>query len=142
MRFFILLLFCFGAMLLEGSLTTIPILLSILIACWTCRLNPLLVYGASFIGGMFLDIAHVEGIIGMTGVVYIFFLFIVSLYERKFEIHTFQFAGFASFIGAFIFLTIFKHEFIIIQSIIATGITLILFALFREKKMRRAYGEL
>lgn len=104
-----ILVLLFLAILVESSITTIPIVLSIILILYIFTKSPW-VFLAAFISGLFLDIFSVRTL-GQTSLFLITFLFIITLYERKFEIATNYFVLFSSFFGSLIFLIIFGYNY-------------------------------
>lgn len=141
MKRIVLFLLFIIAVVLEGSLTTIPFVLCILTIMSILRINTWILYGLAFTSGLYLDVAQVR-ILGITSLLYSVFLLIIMLYERKFETNTFQFAVFATGVGSFLFLTIFQQAFIVVHVVLTIGIGIILFTLFRkEVNPKNRYGE-
>lgn len=130
MRFlsFILLIF---ALLLETSLTTIPLVLTTLI-CLTVVYKQNFVFVLAFIFGLFLDLILLNQI-GMSSILFVVFLFLILMYQRKFEIKTASFVLVSSFLGSFIYLWIFSyHNLIIPQAIAGAIIGLIIFGFLKK----------
>lgn len=81
-----------------------------------------------FILGIFLDIISLRQV-GETSLFFTLFLFIIVVYERKFEINTIPFIFVFSFLGNLVYLFIFNYENIIWQAIISSLSTVLIFAL-------------
>lgn len=130
MRFlsFILLIL---ALLLETSLTTIPLVLTMLI-CLTVIYKQNFVFIFAFIFGLLLDLILFNQI-GMSSILFVIFLFLILMYQRKFEIKTASFVLVSSFLGSFIYLWIFSyHNLIVLQAIAGATTGLLMFILLRK----------
>lgn len=124
--------------LIEGLFTTIPLfLISLLIFCILKK--GFLVYLLAFTGGILLDILSIR-LIGQTSLFFVAFIFIVNLYEKKFEVMTFPFVIFFSFFGSLIFLIFWGSNHLFGSAIISCLITIIAvktLLYFNIKKPRR-----
>lgn len=76
--------------------------------------------------GLFLDLISIRPL-GYTGLVLMIFVFIVFLYERKFETQTITFIFSAVFIGSLIYLKIFDYQQIFLQSAINSLLAILFF---------------
>ena len=111
--------------ILSSSLTTIPFSIALLVAA-TVIFKKSWVFFAAFLLGLFLDLSLLRAL-GQTGLVFTVFIFIISLYERKFEAQTLTFVFSAVFIGSLIYLKIFDYQQILIQSVINSFLGVLLF---------------
>ena len=115
--------FLFLAILvLEGTVTTIP-LVFIFMLCLTVIKKAEWLFPLALFSGIILDILTVRTI-GLTSAILIISIFLILLYERKYEIDTIPFVFFASFLGSFIFMQLVGHPSIIepfISSVLAVG---------------------
>lgn len=120
-------IFLFIAFLVEGTFTSVPLIIDILLLYYILYSEESTVFIASFIIGIFLDSISVRAI-GESSLFLITFLFVVMLYQRKFEITTWPFVVSSSFLGAFAYLSIFGYQNVIassfINSLLATGVFL------------------
>lgn len=120
-------IFLFIAFLVEGTFTSAPLIIDILLLYYILYSEESTVFIASFIIGIFLDSISVRAI-GESSLFLITFLFVVMLYQRKFEITTWPFVVSSSFLGAFVFLTVFGYQNTMMQSLfnllLATGVFL------------------
>src|SRR3989344_5539746 len=112
---FLLLLFC--VVLIESLLTTIPLVLVLLLVLYMIRRN-FFVYLIAFLAGVLLDLFSVRTV-GFSSLFFISFIFLISLYERKFETMTFPFVIFFSFFGSLAFLVFFGFHSVFWQSVTA-----------------------
>lgn len=119
------LILLFFAILLEASITTVPLVLDILLVLYILKRKPW-VFAAAFISGIFLDLFLVRTL-GQSSVFFLIFLFIISLYGRKFEIVSSYFVLFSSFVGSLLFLKIFGYDYVFQQALISAIFSTLLF---------------
>lgn len=139
----VLLIALFLMVLLEGTITTIPVSLVvlILIAIKAERTTGL---GIAFTSGIFLDLLRVR-VVGQTSLLLVTFLFFIFLYERKYEINTLPFVVVATFAGSMIYGLLFQLPLIVISSFITVVIAVFGFFLltrFSGKKEKPQYNTL
>lgn len=84
------------------------------------------VFFAAFLLGLFLDLALIRPL-GYTSLIFTILVFLIRLYERKFEIETITFVFFAAFLGSLIYLMIFDYSNVFLQSLISALIGVLLF---------------
>lgn len=123
MTFFLLFTF---AILLEGTITSIPIVLDVLLVFYILERKSRL-FILALISGIILDVFGVRAL-GLTSIFLIAFIFIVLLYERKFEIATYPFVFFSSFLGSFMYLLLFGYNYLIQQAIVSSLFAVLLFS--------------
>lgn len=122
-----------AAIIMEGTITTLPlVLLIILFLAVINRTND--VFAIAFFAGLFLDILTM-GRIGFSSLFFVGFVFIIFLYQRKFEIETLYFIVIFSFLGSFIYLFLTDVRFVLIQSIFST--ILLTFSFIAYKKFNK-----
>lgn len=88
------------------------------------------VFALAFFSGLFLDFLGMRQL-GGTSLFLIIFLFVVILYEKKFETTSIYFISIISFFGSLSFLTIF-YKFSILESLLATLISAVIFVIFEK----------
>lgn len=123
---FLLLFLLILALIFESTLTTIPLVFLILL-CFTIiyKENWIFIYG--FLFGFLFDLVSFKTI-GLSSIYFISFIFLVLLYQRKFEITTYYFVIVASFLGSFGFLLLLGYNnSIIIQSLISSLFSFFIF---------------
>jgi hypothetical protein len=127
----------FLSILLESTITTLPFSLSLLLILMVVKRNetPLI---AAVITGLSIDIMTMR-VIGVTGLFALLFLFLIVLYDRKFEIATFPFVTGASFMGSIVYLFIFQVPQAFIQAVTVAGITGILFMFFKRQRIHPSF---
>lgn len=121
------------ALLLETTLTTIPLVL-ISLLCLTVIYKEDILFLFGFIFGFFLDLI-LFNTVGLSSLFFVVFLFLVLLYQRKFEIKTVSFVLISSFLGSLGYLLIFSyHNLIIFQAIASAIVGLIIFVFLKRIK--------
>lgn len=124
--FFLILLFVIS-LILQGSITTIPLVLILLLNLFIAT-KKTSVFVIAFFCGLLLD-SMLGNSFGQTSFFYLLFLAVVFLYERKFDIQTFPFVFISSFLGSFVYLIVYDNRFIILQSITSALISIAFFFL-------------
>lgn len=128
---FLLLFLLILALIFESTLTTIPLVFLILL-CFTIiyKQNWIFIYG--FLFGFLFDLVSFKTI-GLSSIYFISFIFLVLLYQRKFEITTYYFVIVASFLGSFGFLLLLGYNnSIIIQSLISSLFSFFIFIILKR----------
>lgn len=120
----------FFSFLLESTVTSLPLVLDMIIVLYIFQRKSW-VFWAAFISGLLLDTVSLNPL-GRTSIFFLIFLFIASLYEKKFEISSSYFVLIYSFLGSLIFLWMFGGNSIILQSVISSLATLLIFTLFKS----------
>jgi len=115
------------AVLLEGTLTSLPLVL-IFLLCLMVMKKADWIFALALVSGVLLDIFSLRAI-GTTSVLLILFVFLILLYERKYEIATIPFVAGASLAGSFIYLTILGNT-SILESITSSIFAIIVFVLY------------
>lgn len=118
------------AIFLEGIITSIPIVSLVLLIFYILKRTSSIFFLA-FILGISLDVLSVR-ILGSSSAFFIAFIFIVFLYERKFEIATYPFVFFSSFLGGFLYLWIFGYNHVLEQSLASSLIAVLLFGILKN----------
>lgn len=123
---FILLLI---SVLLEGTVTALPLVLICLI-CMTIVVRDSFIFLPAFLAGIFLDAFALRSI-GETSMFLLLLVFLILLYQRKYEIDSYPFVLLASFVGSFLFLTIFGYSSAILEACASAVIAVLLFMILR-----------
>lgn len=118
------------SLILESSITTIPLIVPVLVVS-TVILRDYAVFLFAFVFGILLDILSFNTV-GISSVFFSFLVFLILIYERKFEINTPSFIIFSTLLSSFLFLIFFQRGNLIIQPLISTVIGIILFAVFKK----------
>lgn len=127
------------SLFLESSVTTLP-LVFLTLFCLAVLTRKEWVFVAAFIAGVLLDALSFR-VLGQSSLYFILYIFLVFLYERKFEISTKYFVFMASFLGSFGFLIIFSYNNVVLQSLMSSIIGILIFSiLFRfHKNVEKKY---
>ncbi len=124
---------------LESSVTTLPLVFLTLL-CLAVLTSKEWIFVVAFIAGVLLDALSFRAL-GQSSLYFILYIFLVFLYERKFEISTKYFIFIASFLGSFGFLIIFSYNNLVLQSLMSSIIGVLIFSiLFRfHKNVEKKY---
>ena len=87
------------------------------------------VFPIGFISGLVLDMLLFRPL-GLSSMFFILFLFLVFLYERKFELRSIWFVVMMSCFGSFAYLLFFGNVFLIVQVLFSVGLCVLLFLAF------------
>lgn len=119
------------ALFLEASITTIPLVFLSLVSLMVIkRENWIFIYG--FLFGVLLDLFSFKTL-GVSSAFFVTFLFLILLYQRKFEIATNYFVLGVCFLGSFSFLFLLGfNNLIIVQSLISSFLGLLLFIILKR----------
>lgn len=131
----IILIFLFLASIVFGALTTLPLVVIVLL-CLTVIFKRPWIFALAFFAGLFLDLYFVR-VFGESSVFFLIFIFLLFLYERKFEIQTVPFVIFAAFLGSLAYLLIFDNNYAFEQAVVSSIIAVSLFkglVIFKERK--------
>jgi len=121
------LLFLFLADFMEATVLALPVTLLVLFL-WYIKTLRTSIFIFAFFAGFFLDTLLV-GEIGLRSIFFVMFIFLVFLYQRKFEIKTIPFVFFASFFGSVLYSFIFLHGPIIFAALIVSFLAVVFFLL-------------
>jgi cell shape-determining protein MreD len=130
MKYFALVLLLL-ALVFEVSLTTIPFIFLVLL-CLLVIFRENWLFAMAFIFGLLFDFLSFKTV-GISSLFLVLILFLVLLYQSKFEITTAYFVAIASFLGSLLFLMLqgYTHS-IILQAILSSIIGLLLFKLIQK----------
>ena len=120
--------------LLEGSITTLPLTL-ILLLIYAVYKNDLNVLFLGFFSGIFLDILRLETV-GVTSLYFVLLLSLVLMYKRKFETESSYYILIFSFLGVFLFSFLKGLNAPFINAFLSTTITLLIYKTFIPKQKR------
>lgn len=101
MKYILFYILCLVALLVQASSISAPLVLGILLMLFIYEPR-LWVFMLAFVSGIVLDILLVYPV-GWTSIFLLSFLFLVSLYERKFEIRSYHFVFLSLFLGCFFY---------------------------------------
>lgn len=127
--FFLLSVFFIAAIFLEGSVTVLPLVLICLLGL-TIFKRKAVVFLIAFLVGIILDILIVR-VLGSTSIFFLIFIFLILLYQRKYEINSYPFVAVATFLGSLVFLFVFNRGNLFLDPVFSAVIALVFFALLR-----------
>src|SRR5688572_19294963 len=113
------------ATMLQSMVLSIPIVLVLLLILYITE-KDVHIFLIAFIFGVLLDILYVNTI-GQSSLFFVIFLFVVMLYERKFEIHTYAFVALSSFLGSMAFLLMNSYSAVLLQALVTSILALFFF---------------
>jgi cell shape-determining protein MreD len=128
---FLAIILLLPALFLEVSVTTIPVIFLVLL-CLTVILRANWLFVLAFVFGLLFDLLSFKTL-GISSAFLTAFLFLVLLYQSKFEITTGYFVFTTSFVGSLLFLLLQGYSnAIILQAILSSIIGLLLFKLIQK----------
>jgi cell shape-determining protein MreD len=110
------------SLLLESTVIQLPLTLLLLIIVFVFRKSED-IFLLGFILGIFLDIFSFRQV-GISSIFFISFLFLISLYDRKYEIRTLLFISIAAILGTSLYLWIDKAQHIVMLTSISACISI------------------
>ena len=125
---FLLILLLFS-IVSEGTITTLPLVLVSLL-CLTIFTRNSMVFLTAFLSGILLD-AFALRPLGWTSLFLLTFVFLILLYQRKYEIYSYQFVVVASFLGGLLFLFAFQYSQPLVYAFVGSVVAVCFFALIR-----------
>jgi len=108
-----------------SAVTTIPFSVSFLVVSAVIFKKSWVFFAALAIG-LLLDLVNIRPL-GYTSLAFTIFVFLIRLYERKFETQTFAFVFIATFLGSLIYLLLFSYNQAFMQSFVNAVIGILLF---------------
>lgn len=119
------------ALIFESSLTTLPLIFIVLL-CLTVIFKQNFIFGFAFLFGLLFDLISFKTL-GISSLYFLIFLFLVLIYQSKFEITTKNFIIISTFLGSlgFLFLMGYNNN-VLLQAIISSFLGLILFKLLQR----------
>lgn len=126
---FLLLLLLVIFVFLEGTVTTLP-LVFICLLCLTILMRSSFIFFLAFLSGILLDAFALRSI-GETSIFLLLAVFLILLYQRKYEIHTYPFVLIASFVGSLLFLNIFGYAHVFWLSIVNVILAALIYGIIR-----------
>lgn len=117
------------AILLEGTVTTVPLVLVILILHAVC-IKKVEIFFIAFVAALLLDVFLIRGT-GPTSIFYLCTLLLIFLYEKKYEIKSLFFVLLITGLSCTLYLFIFVKQDILLQTTISILLAGGLFSVFR-----------
>lgn len=131
----LILLFLFFAILLQSFVTSVPLTIPIIIfSAVFIRTN--IVFFLAFFSGFFLDLLTLN-LLGVSSLFFVILVFIIYLYQRKFEIDNAIFVSFISFVASLIYLFLMGSNYAVLSSFmifLLAGISFLVYKLTTNKK--------
>jgi cell shape-determining protein MreD len=123
------------SLILEASITTIPfVFLVLLVFMVLSRENWLFIL--AFIFGILLDLIGFR-VLGISSIFFIIILFLILLYQSKFEIATNVFILAMSFLGSFSYLFLIGYnDSLLLQAILSSILGLVLFMVVKRANIK------
>lgn len=122
-------IFCI-IILIEGIITTMPLVLSLLIA-YAVSVRRDDVFLLAFVSGIMLDLTQGR-MVGETSLFLLCSVYLVLMYKRKYEIASYPFVFLSSLFLSYIYLYIFIHNDIYVQVAASTIVSLVSFSVLRN----------
>jgi|SRR3989344_1024098 len=107
------------------GITTIPLPIPLLVI-YAVVFRKSWIFFLAFGLGLLLDLFLLRSL-GQTGLIFILLIFLVFLYEKKFETQTLTFVFFSTFLGSFIYLVVFGYNNALVQSFVNAVIGILFF---------------
>jgi hypothetical protein len=126
---FLLIILLILSIILEGTITTLP-LVFVCLVCLTILMRSQMLFVLAFLSGFFLDAFTLQRI-GSSSIFLLVAVLLILLYQRKYEINTYPFVLLASFAGAFFYLLIFGYGSVIWLAVLSSVIAVLLLAVSR-----------
>lgn len=136
MRFISWILFGF-VVILEGTVTTLPLTL-IFLLCLTVMKRQEWIFFLAFVAGLVLD-SFALRTLGVSSLFFVSFVFLIQLYQRKYETATMQFVVLASFFGSLWYLISTGSHAVLLQALLSSGICAVAFSYYRSHAVRQAH---
>ena len=138
MVIFLIFLLLFST-IFEGTITALPLVL-ICVICMTIVLRDSSIFLLAFIAGILLDTFALRTL-GGTSIFLLVIVFLILLYQRKYEINTYPFVLIASFVGSLLYLMIFGYNGAMLLAFVSTIIAVLLFMIYRLRLKDEASRE-
>lgn len=128
----ILLLILFVFLFLEGSVTFVPLVFDAILVLYVLK-REAWIFTLAFFAGLMLDVVYVRQF-GQTSLFFLASLFLVFLYERKYEIKTKEFVFLFSFLAGGAYLYYFNRTILVTQTLLNSLAVLVLFLALSWKR--------
>lgn len=130
---YLLLFLLIVSVFLEGTVTTLP-LVFICLLCLTILIRSSLIFFVAFFAGILLDAFALRSI-GATSIFLLLAVFLILLYQRKYEINTFPFVLMASFLGSLLFLILFGYAHVFWLAIVSAIVASLVYGIIRFSRI-------
>jgi hypothetical protein len=108
-----------------SGITTIPFVTGLLVA-GVVLFQRSWIFFLAFGLGLYLDLIAMRPL-GYTSLILAIFVFLVWLYERKFETQTTTFVFISTFFGSILYLWLFRYQMIFLQALVNAIVSVFLF---------------
>ena len=122
------------SVIIAGGITTIPLSVGLL-AVNTVIFKRSWVFLLAFGLGLFADLIWVRTL-GYSSLMLTIFVFLIRLYERKFETQTATFVFISTLLGSTIYLMVFGYNNVLIQSLVNALFAILVFRLIQNSKLK------
>jgi cell shape-determining protein MreD len=123
---------------LEGTITALPLVLVCLL-CLTILKRDAVVFFAAFFAGLILDVLVVHRV-GGASIFFLSYVFLILLYQKKYEINSYIFVAVSAFLGSLGFLGMFGYGNMFWQALVSSLIAVVLFAIFKLGERGKRQG--
>lgn len=117
-----------------SGITTIPFSIGLFAIAAVLHKKPWVFFLALSLG-LFLDLISIRPL-GYTGLILTIFVFLIFLYERKFETQTTAFVFISTFLGSLIYLMIFGYDNALFQSFVNAVVGTLAFRLIQNSNSK------
>ena len=117
-----------------SGITTIPFPIGLLAIVTILSKKPWVFFLALGLG-LFLDLISIRAL-GYTSLALTIFVFILFLYERKFETRTIAFVFISTLLGSAIYLIIFGYQQIFLQSLVNSLLAVLIFKIIQKSNSK------
>lgn len=108
-----------------GGITTVPFFIGLLTIATVLFKKPWVFFLALGLG-LFLDLILIRSL-GHTALVLTIFVFLLFLYEKKFETQTVAFVFISTFLGSIFYLWLFEYQMVILQALVSAIVAVVFF---------------
>lgn len=125
-----------AAIIFESTITTVPLILAVLTVYMILNKQTRFFY-AGFAGGIILDSLSVR-VLGSSSAFFVIWLYLILLYDRKYEIKSSVFVFLSIFFGSVIFLYVFKYNYVLLNALTASGFGLVLYLILKKVERNKS----
>jgi len=120
---------------IESALTSLPLLL-IIVGVLAVLYKETWVAALAFFGGLLLDVTKLQPL-GSTSLFLVCWLFLILLYERKYEVDSIPFVAISSFFGTLLYMWIFEGSGLLMHAGAASVLATLLYLGSRVIRFRK-----
>ncbi len=134
----LMMILLFASIIFESTITTVPLALTVLTVYVILNKQTRFFY-AGFAGGIILDSLTVR-VLGSSSAFFVIWLYLILLYDRKYEIRTLMFVFVSIFFGSVIFLYLFKYNYIFLNALAGSATGMVLFLVLKRFEHNKSQG--